>query len=103
MRLRWYRIALRISRASCHTKYKMAAILVRGNTILSTAVNGKNRGEHAERRVLRHPLSRGATIYIAREGRKMSMPCPTCMKAIRNAGVERIIFANWSRELVCQE
>lgn len=98
---RWYNLALRLTADSPHAKHKMAAVLVRGGVVLSLYTNGGRQGQHAEVRVARHPQARGATVYIARQGGRMSKPCAGCMEAMRNAGVARVVYANWDGCLEC--
>lgn len=99
---KYFKIALRLTRNSTHSKHKMAALIVRGGAILSQAANKHTWGEHAEKRALtlkRANKPEGATMYIAREGHKMSKPCNNCMKMIKSFRIKNIVFANWSKKL----
>ncbi len=97
------------SRGTCE-KLQVGAILVRDGSIISTGYNGSPVGEghcyevghnevaghcqravHAEHNAIlqaaKHGNStKGATLYITH------FPCNHCLKAIRNAGIEEIVY-----------
>lgn len=98
--MRWYNLALRLTADSTHPKFKMAAVIVRGGSVISSASNGPNIGQHAECRAVRHPNVDGATAYIARAGGRMSKPCKQCEAALYEAGVTRVVYADWNGSLV---
>lgn len=99
---RWYDLALRLCRESQHSK-RMAAVVVRGGNVLSCGVNRKERYQHAEIRALRKKGDfAGATIFIARDGNRMSRPCDMCLDIIRKAKIRQIVYANWDREVVIE-
>lgn len=96
---KYYEIALRLANESLHPKHKMAALVVKGGAIVSTATNSPSWHRHAERRCLKFGVS-GDLIVIARKGGSMSKPCSECLAAIQNAGIKRVVYANWNKELV---
>lgn len=102
----------RLVSLSEHSSYKMAAILVKGSNIISIGLNKEasapphyvdklheNFGRHAEACCL-HNLpkkkSRGATIYIlgrtAAGNSMLTRPCASCMSAIINHQIKRVVF-----------
>ena len=45
-----------------------------------------------------------STIYVIRRRRvdgvfSMALPCPSCMMAIKEAGIKKIVFSNWNGEI----
>ncbi len=108
MKNRWYRLARKIALTSAHDKFKMGAVIVRGGAVLSIAANsaairwGDTRGSrHAEHRAIAPGnIYNGATIFIARTNGSMSRPCQACQQKIREAGIERIIYASWDGTLI---
>lgn len=92
-------------------KQQHGAIIIKGGSVLSVGVNcnkndptfigeaTKNWSVHAEiaaLRVLKDTNLKNATIYIARINKRgkpmMSKPCPKCEKAIKNAGITKIVY-----------
>lgn len=99
---RWYDLALKLSATSLHD-YQMAAVIVSGGRVLACGVNARQVGGHAELRAIHNKGDfRGATIYVARRGGKMSRPCDKCWAVIREVGIERMVYANWAGELVTE-
>lgn len=98
---RWMRLALKVSTRGRHQHHRIGAVLVRGGSVLSVAANYcrtwamVNLDHHAEARALRGVNAKGATIYIAREGRRMARPCACCMKEIRQKGVAKVVYLGW--------
>lgn len=100
---------------------KHAAIIVKGGRILAMKTNkGRNHPDivsdaktdaaiHAEVAALRAcPPDmdlHGATIYIARAGRRgvplMSKPCPNCQDALRARGIRKVIYTVDSQLELC--
>lgn len=102
-------------RATCDRKH-VGAVLVRDNVILSTGYNGSVRGlphcddvghmlveghcvrtVHAEINAIASAarngvLVAGATAYVT------ASPCWGCFKALANAGVQRVVFAEFYRD-----
>lgn len=96
---KYYEIALRLAHESAHPKHKMAALVVKGGAIVAVATNSPRWHRHAERRCLKFGVS-GDLIVIARQGGSMSKPCVDCLAAIQDAGIRRVVYANWNKELV---
>ena len=96
---RWFNVALKLTKHSGHKKHKMAAVLVRGGSVMSKNVNLGLEGQHAETRALKHPCLAGTTLYIARAGGKMSRPCKKCWTALRASGVTKVVYADWNGKL----
>jgi pyrimidine deaminase RibD-like protein len=71
----------------------MSAVVVRGGSILSFAVNNNSR--HAEERALRpHMNFRGCVIYIMRSNCGISKPCPKCQEVLKRSGVRKAVYMN---------
>lgn len=97
--------------SKCNPRTRHGAIIVKGGRILANAVN-RNRNDtvyasvpgnayayHAEIRALKmcgNTNLKGATIYVARVGKKgfpmMSKPCPACQKALKEAGIVKVVY-----------
>jgi deoxycytidylate deaminase len=95
----YFSIALRLTSKSKHPKHRMAAVLIRGGAVVSVAVNLHAWGRHAELRCLRGK-AKGDLLVVARSGGRCSKPCKTCEKAIRKAGVTKVVYTNWDGDLV---
>lgn len=100
--------AIHLAHSSEHN-FKHAAVIVKGNKILSEASNKYIQGSnvpnigsiHAEENAIKLAKDkkdlRGATIYIARVasyGPAMSKPCHRCQYFIKHAGIKRIIYTS---------
>lgn len=103
------------SRSTCERK-QVGAVLVRDRTILSTGYNGSIRGMphcdqvghmleadhciatiHAEQNAIIHAARNGvaidgAVLYVT------ASPCWACFKCVANAGVRRIVYAEFYRD-----
>jgi len=103
------------SRATCDRKF-VGAVIVRDKTILSTGYNGSIRGMphcsetghmmqdghcvatiHAETNAVLQAAKNGvgidgATVYVT------ASPCWNCFKMITNAGIRRIVYAEFYRD-----
>ena len=121
-RVSWENYFMRIAtdvatRATCPRKH-VGAVIVRDRTILSTGYNGSIRGMphcddpdvgcmmeeghcvatiHAEQNAIIQAAKNGvgidgSTIYTT------ASPCWPCFKMITNAGIKRIVFAEFYRE-----
>lgn len=107
------KLAMRVAEASeCNQRH--GAIVVRAGSVLSTGLNkwrndiltsgilfdeGRSTAVsvHAEIDALsRAKYTKGATLYIARINKKgtprFSKPCKNCAKAIKEAGISKIIY-----------
>lgn len=97
----YYNMALKEAAKSEHPAYRMAAIVVKGGSVVSKAFNIKretigtvpNRGRHAEARALKPHMSYiGATIYVARHDSGVSRPCNDCWSKIKDARISKVIY-----------
>ena len=98
---------------SSDCNFKHGAVVVKGGRIVSTGINRfKNHpmtvspehikehcSVHAEVDAIRKlKNARGATIYIARIGKRgnqaLSRPCDNCYTAIQRAGINKIVYTN---------
>lgn len=115
------RIAINSAITSSYHKHKMAAVLAKGNRVVSVGVNQQktdpniarktNRVDklHAEMHCIgrnRDEDLRGLTIYIVRvtrTGLGLSRPCPLCWEMIRSVGIREVVYSThtgWVREKV---
>lgn len=99
---RWYALAKRLAVESPSKGYAMAAVVVRGGTVLAHATNGARRGQHAERRAIHDRDVFGSTIYVARSDGGCSKPCPACRQALIEFGVSAVVYADWGGHVVMQ-
>ena len=66
-----------------------------------------NRGFHAEERLLKccdEKVVRGSTVVIVRTNTKgflsaMSRPCDVCYSLLKKAGVRKIVYIDWDRNV----
>ena len=98
---------------SSDCNFKHGAVIVRGGSVISTGINRfKNHPRvvspehikqwcsvHAEVDAIRKLKdAKGATIYVARVGKKgnqtISRPCKRCYEAINQAGITKIVYTN---------
>jgi deoxycytidylate deaminase len=90
---------------------KHGAVIVKGGSVISVGIN-KSRNHptivssehikthcsvHAEVDAMRKVKNlKGATIYVARVNRRgqdrMSRPCDSCSRAIRESGIRKVIY-----------
>lgn len=90
---------------------KHGAVIVRGGSVISVGIN-KNRNHptvvssehikthcsvHAEVDAIRKVKNaKGATIYVARVNKSggdlLSRPCDRCHKAIKDAGIRKVVY-----------
>jgi tRNA(Arg) A34 adenosine deaminase TadA len=105
---RFLSLVSRVSVGSQHPRWKVAAVLVRSGTPVSTAVNRARNspaqvpvadvGYHAEHRAMRAAPGRcrGATMFVGRVRRDgapgLAKPCPTCVQAMAAAGISTVIW-----------
>lgn len=91
---RFMRIAEKVAQNSMHPQHKLGCVIVKGGKVISTAANNLPGRGHAERRALRpHRNFEGCDAYVVRiNGKKTSMPCPECAKALKKAGIKTVIF-----------
>lgn len=97
-------IAYKASQASTHPIHRMAAVVVRGGQVVSTAHNLARLGAHCELRALRPHLDlRGATLVVVRSNGYCSRPCPRCRRAIAEAGIKKIVFVDEQRRVTVEK
>lgn len=106
----WLKLATKLAgKADKRIKSKHGCVIVKGNSIISTAHNrSRTNGHwytwnrvrcsfHAEEFAIRRAKRslQGATIYIARvvsHGVSLSKPCEKCQKLIEQSGIRKIIY-----------
>jgi tRNA(Arg) A34 adenosine deaminase TadA len=100
---RWILRAFKLAQHSPHPNHQMAAIVVKGGSVLSKAYNLERWYRHAEVRALRPHLNLdGATIYIVRGNGGISKPCPMCMQAIKESGISQIVYYDRNKKIVSE-
>lgn len=103
MKNRAVNIAYKATVDSTHPEQQMAAVVMRGGSILSVAANGHQYGAHCERRALRpHNNYVGATIIVVRSNGGCSKPCIKCQRLIITAGIKRVVYVNRNGQLVVE-
>jgi tRNA(Arg) A34 adenosine deaminase TadA len=109
---RFVSMGLKMAEGSTH-RHKMAAIVIKGGSVLSFATNLKgNPSEfhqalnplwHAEKRaLLPHANFVGATLLVVRIGGRCSKPCPDCYEAIKAAGIKKVAYVNQDHKFVVE-
>jgi deoxycytidylate deaminase len=104
--VRYYELALKVSRLSdCSSRH--GAVVVRGGNVLSVACNKNtthpvtrrhkafSTSVHAEQRALILAASdlRHATVYSARShGHKIGKPCLMCYELMRDVGIGAVVY-----------
>jgi len=111
---RWMRLAKKLINLSNHPKYKMISLIVRGGRLLYFSVNttgtsrtSKGRGRHAEANSLKNK-NKGyyidSTLYCFGETKfgnlVLSRPCSTCLGAIINRGIRKIVYQTKEGQIV---
>lgn len=92
---KFLKIAFKIAAQSPHPHHKMAAVVVKGGAIISSAPNIGRWGHCCERRALRPNMDyKGATLYVVRSNRRISKPCEACWKLIKESGIKSVVFVN---------
>ena len=107
MKVKFFQIAKAASKHSDHPAHQLGAVIVKGNKIISVGFN-KNKthtkSNHAWKRLhaelcaiikAKQDLT-GSSIYVYRETKNgnlgLSRPCPSCMEAIQEAGINKIYY-----------
>lgn len=111
------RLASKRAKDSNHSLYKMGAVVVKGNRVLSSACNKVNRGckyikhkkwensIHAEAHAILQLLKSdrvtdlcGSDLYVTRINKVghlcMSKPCEFCVQLATSVGIRSIVFIN---------
>jgi len=98
-----------LSRRTAEAKhFYLAAEATRADGVTVRAVNGRQPvpapAHHAEARLCRK-LTPTEAVYVARTTADgawaMSRPCPSCMRRLRSAGVERVYYTTGPGEYEC--
>lgn len=96
-----------------HPAQKVGAVLYSGGRVIARRSNMArphglcNRGFHAEERLLKccdEKVVRGSTVVIVRTNTKgflsaMSRPCDVCYSLLKKAGVRKIVYIDWDRNV----
>jgi tRNA(Arg) A34 adenosine deaminase TadA len=107
-------LAKRIAHNSSFADYRHGAVLARGKSVINASANKNSykswgqRFRHRDCGYATHhaelgcilgvdrSLTQGATVYVARIGKKgdlrYSKPCPMCESAMRHVGVKEVIY-----------
>lgn len=105
--------AAALAATSVHPKWKLAALVIRGGSIVSASVNVKRNpprltqggpgttwhAEEAALRSMRYQADRaeGCTIYVARVNKRNQMrlgrPCMKCFALIVSSGIKTIVYS----------
>ena len=89
-----------MERDKIRRQFMLGAVGVRNDGVIVTSRNVASPdpapNHHAETRLAKK-LTPGSTVWVARVakgtgGWAMSRPCPGCMRRLRAAGVERIVY-----------
>jgi len=89
-------LAYKISSRSKHKQHHLACVIIRGGSVLSMAANLNEWNKCSERRALKkHMDFNGASLIVVRSNKKMSKPCIKCQKAIKRAGIKKVIYIDW--------
>ena len=113
---RWIEMALKVAIDGHHPAHKMGAVLIKGGSVIQRQANYtrskgvRKDGFHAEERaIIKAGIDncKGATIIVARLNKNnkpgtMSRPCPRCLRLIERAGIKKIIYVNWTSEVVME-
>lgn len=106
----YLRICKKVASFSDHHSHKMAALVTKGNKILSTGFNKMKthplsphpfKSCHAEFmaiKLLDEKALKGSTIFIYRQNKlgilANSRPCPSCMQLIIDSGIKKIVYTH---------
>jgi cytidine deaminase len=107
---RWLKLAISVAQAGVHRRYRVGAVLVAGNRVLSQGVNGVKSHPwmcgkstiHAEvsclvkRRYFDVP---GQTMFVARISKRtgrvgMARPCKKCQDVLKKHGITDVYFTD---------
>lgn len=108
---RWIEQARKESLLGRHKDQLVGALLIKGGNVVARASNMSrpwgvcNRGFHAEERLLKNRHAKGCILVVVRSNPKgklstMSRPCKKCFPLVKKSGVKKIIYVNWSGEVV---
>ena len=106
------RIATKQAAKSSFERYKLGAVIVKGNRVLSTGYNEirysselRKSNIHAEEAAVLKLLKEnrlndlnGSTIYVSRIRANLSLgcsrPCINCYNLIRSVGIDKMVYIN---------
>jgi deoxycytidylate deaminase len=99
-----FKLAYKAAEKSTHSKHHLAAVIVKGGSILSVAHNLQSWNSCAERRAIRkHMDYRGSTILVVRSNKGISKPCAKCRLAIIKAGIKKVIYIDEDGDVVVEK
>lgn len=114
-KLKPLRLAIKQTKESTHSLYKMGAVITKGNRVLAAATNHVNVGcreitdkkwpntLHAEAaaiaKLLKHrrlDCLAGSTLYVTRVNKqgetRMAKPCKFCQGLIHAVGIKKVVY-----------
>jgi pyrimidine deaminase RibD-like protein len=101
------RIATKEAAKSIHPKYFHGSTIIKSGNLISSGHNSGKGGVHAEISALRNKKGisfKGCTIISIRllkdGGFGMAKPCKNCEAAIKEAGLKRLIYSDWTGQLI---
>lgn len=99
---RWIALALRLTRYGKHSHHKLAAVLVRGGSVIAFGANHDTK--HAEIVACtkaKQGLS-GATLFIMRDNGRCSKPCSKCMAVLSSLPLNKLVYVNSLQKIEVQ-
>lgn len=106
--LRYFNLAKKLSYRSSHHQHHFGVIIVSKHNVVSVGFNtmkthskSKTQGNHLHGEIsallgTSFEETDGGSVYIYRRrkcgGTGLSRPCPTCMSALRLAGIKKVYF-----------
>lgn len=107
--MKFIKLLKKLKQFSTHPVHQMSCVISKGNQIISVGYNKNKTHTHSPHKykflhaeivaLLDNKFAdlNGCTIYIYRETRDgvpaISKPCPSCMEAIRLAGIKKICYS----------
>lgn len=97
-----------------HKDCLVGAILMKGGNVLDRASNlsraygEKNRGFHAEERLLKkYRDCTGCTLVVVRSNRNgklstMSRPCAKCWPLVVSRNIKKVVYVDWNGSIVTE-
>lgn len=93
--MKFLNLALKVARRSVDN-HRHGCVIVSGGRPMAMACNSYCNSRHAETKAMYNLNCAGATLYVARIRKEqpagMSAPCVNCLKAIREAGIRRVVL-----------
>ena len=101
---RWFKLALKQTQKSTHSKHKVGAVIIKGGAVLSAAHNRGAWWRCGELRAIKIKGNyEGATILVARSNMGCSRPCIRCQKVIKEAGIKSMGYINKQGNFVLEK